>query len=451
MPSRRIVGWVAIVVAIWAEDARSPGRARKRGGLKGVALALSTNDFSPPTKVGVVSSDPINESSGLAASQRNDGVLWTHNDLSDSNRVFAIKAEGGDLLGSFVLEGAIAGNCKYVKCVRGALDFEDISVGPGPIEGASYLYVGDIGSARGSRDNNSTIEVHRVSEPVVDAKGGGNQSATLGNVDTITLKYPGQYYDAETLMVDPLSGDIYIVTKSVYNKVYLARAPHLVDGTPIVLEFMGEMRQRYATGGDVSFNGLEVIIKSASKVHIYMRDTDMELWEAIVRPAEGVPLRYIKEPKGESIAFAKDGGGYFTLSESVRAKTVPLYFYKRGGILPGLEGSQIGSLVPTPPSTPSAALCKDQTTMSDCQNMVTDRGCKWTQKFNTCVIAKRCGHLRSKQACLGSTTYNCAYSHKNTMMQVCTEFSNRCQVAKNRVVCEKNSGCQWNGVACNIK
>ena len=36
---------------------------------------------------------------------------------------------------------------------------------------------------------------------------------TLSDVETFTLQYPDGPRDAETLMVDPLSGDIYIVSK----------------------------------------------------------------------------------------------------------------------------------------------------------------------------------------------------------------------------------------------
>ena len=37
-------------------------------------------EFLPPQQVGTVQQVAINEASGLAASTRNNGVLWTHND-----------------------------------------------------------------------------------------------------------------------------------------------------------------------------------------------------------------------------------------------------------------------------------------------------------------------------------------------------------------------------------
>mmetsp|Transcript_60489 Transcript_60489/g.179232 ORF Transcript_60489/g.179232 Transcript_60489/m.179232 type:complete len:435 (-) Transcript_60489:169-1473(-) len=408
--------------------------------------SLSASDFGWGREAGVVDSNPVADASGLAASQRNSGVLWTLNDSGGSNRVFAIKADGGDFLGSFALDGAIAGDCSSLVCVNGALDYEDLAVGPGPVEGASYLYVGDIGSGKSTRN---TIEVHRVAEPKVDSDKGSDQSDTLGSVDTIVLKYPGKFYDSETLLFDPLSGDIYVVTKDrdEANRVYRARIPHPVDGTPIVLELMGTMDWELAVGGDVLFNGLEVIMKNKKSVFIYTREEEKELWEAIVHPAKAVSLRYIEEPQGESIGFAGDGMGFYTLSESVGAQTVPLYFYRRNGSLPTSEAPQPSPTVPNPLSP---AFCEDQKTVSDCRELVTDTGCRWSRKAGRCSKARRCRNIRSEQSCKGVTKYFCAYSYKKTSRQVCTDFSNRCEVARSEGACEKNSGCQWNSGDCTL-
>ena len=88
-------------------------------------------------------------------------------------------------------------------------DWEDIAIGPGPQANVDYLYVGEIG------DNDSkhkSIKIYRVPEPNVDA----NQTpvvVTVRGVETIELTYPDGPRNAETLMVDPLTKDIYIVSK----------------------------------------------------------------------------------------------------------------------------------------------------------------------------------------------------------------------------------------------
>ncbi len=47
-----------------------------------------------------------------------------------------------------------------------ARDWEDISIGPGPQRGKSYLYIGDIGDNNEAR---SEIVVYRVAEPTLTA------------------------------------------------------------------------------------------------------------------------------------------------------------------------------------------------------------------------------------------------------------------------------------------
>ena len=186
-------------------------------------LALA-GSFLDGVVVGTLDANPIAEASGLVASQRNADVLWTHNDSGDSPRIFALNTQG-EFLGSFSLAGATA------------LDYEDIAIGPGPQQGISYLYVGDIGDNFAIRS--AGIQAYRVAEPTVSSTG-GDQSTALNGVDTITLVYPDGPRDAETLLVDPISGDLYVVTKrDPQNHVYRAAVPGVGSQT-ITLELIGQ-------------------------------------------------------------------------------------------------------------------------------------------------------------------------------------------------------------------
>ena len=117
----------------------------------GCAASADCPKFLGGHKVGTVQSALIGEASGLAASRKNPGVLWTHNDDGPAC-VYAI-APDGKHLGVYNLEGAKM------------RDWEDIAIGPGPQANVDYLYVGAIG------DNNSkrkSIIIYRVPEPKVD-------------------------------------------------------------------------------------------------------------------------------------------------------------------------------------------------------------------------------------------------------------------------------------------
>lgn len=269
--------------------------------------------FMPGRAVGVLGSSLINEASGLAASRSNSEVLWVHNDSGDDPNVYALNSTG-TYLGAYRLTGATA------------RDWEDMAVGPGPVAGQSYLYLGDIGDNSAIR---STILVYRVAEPVVNAEQ-PPRNVALSGVTTFTLQYPDGPRDAETLMVDPINGTLYIVSKrDAIPRIYRASLPPSPTGT-ITMEFMGSLAwsssssRDYVTAGDVSPDGREVLIRSYGSAKIWSATNGMSVWDLLSEPGTDVPLAI--EPQGEAIAFDAVGRNYYTVSEHVGQ---PIYVYER--------------------------------------------------------------------------------------------------------------------------
>jgi hypothetical protein len=261
--------------------------------------------FLAGKKAGTIQSGLITEASGLAASRKNLGVLWTHND-DRAACVYAMTAEGKHL-GVYNLEGAKN------------RDWEDIAIGPGPQAGVDYLYVGEIG------DNNSkhkSIKVYRVPEPNVNA----NQKpavVTVGDVATIELVYPDGPRDAETLMVDPLTKDIYIVSKEGTSKVYRAAYPQNTSGKT-TLEQVAKLKWGMATAGDISPDGNEIIVRGYLGASIWERPKDGPMWKAFENGECSIPI--IPEKQGEAICFDANGMGYYTTSEH---RNQPIYYFRR--------------------------------------------------------------------------------------------------------------------------
>ena len=56
-----------------------------------------TITFSEPTDQGEVKNPAINEASGIVASRKNPGVLWTHNDSGNDAKIYAISTSGETL------------------------------------------------------------------------------------------------------------------------------------------------------------------------------------------------------------------------------------------------------------------------------------------------------------------------------------------------------------------
>lgn len=152
----------------------------------------------------------LKEISGLVASSKNPDVVWVHNDSGDTARIFAVDAKTGATLGTYTLSGAKA------------VDWEDIDIGPGPVQGQSYIYVGDIGDNGLSR---SSVTVYRVPEPVVTGTASRPTKATLSGVDTFNLKYPDGPHNAESLIVDPKSGEMVIIDKTSSGTPTIYEAP----------------------------------------------------------------------------------------------------------------------------------------------------------------------------------------------------------------------------------
>jgi hypothetical protein len=257
-------------------------------------------------KVGVVQSSAIGEASGMAASRKNPGVLWVHNDDGPAC-VYAMTAEGKHL-GVYNLAGAKM------------RDWEDIAVGPGPEPNVDYIYVGVIG------DNDSrrkSIRIYRVAEPKVDA----NQTpvvVTVGGVETIELIYPDGPRNAETLMLDPLTKDIYIVSKEGTSKVYRAAYPQATTGKT-TLEQVAKLNWGMATAGDISPDGQEIIVRGYFAASLWLRPKDGPMWKAFENSECSIPI--ILEQQGEAICFDANGAGYYTTSEH---KYQPIYYFPRG-------------------------------------------------------------------------------------------------------------------------
>ncbi len=266
--------------------------------------------FGERELAGHLADDRVDEASGLAASRRNPGVLWTHNDSGDKPRLFALDAKGRHL-GVYTLLGAEA------------RDWEDIALGPGPEPRLHYLYVADCGDNKARHD---VKVIYRLPEPVVRADQAPIESA-LGGVEAIHFRYPDGPRDAETLMVDPATADLYVISKREQAvRVYRAAFPQLTDAV-ITLEALGKLPLNGVTAGDISADANEVLVKTYEAVHYWPRLPGQDLGEALQEPPRRLP--YYPEPQGEAIAWHPAAGGYYTLSEERESIPAMLYFYPR--------------------------------------------------------------------------------------------------------------------------
>jgi len=266
--------------------------------------------FGPRIDKGLIEHGSIDEASGLAASRINRNVLWVHNDSGKHPRIFALDADG-DHLGVFYLPGV-----SY-------RDWEDIAVGPGPVPGQSYIYLGNIG------DNEAAYDlkyIYRFPEPSVP-RGDGAVRDTLRNVDTITFRYPDGARDAETLVLDPLTRDLLIVSKRETEvHVYRLRYPQSTNHV-ITADRVATLPISNVVAGDISTSGFEILLKTYDTVYYWRRQPSESVAEALQNEYDIAP--YVLEPQGESICWDAAGSGYYTTSEELANLPAHLYYYSR--------------------------------------------------------------------------------------------------------------------------
>jgi PKD repeat protein len=259
---------------------------------------------------GAIAVPALLEASGLAASRQTPGVVWTHNDTDDDPRLYTFTLQGAPL-GSYLLQGA------------DLRDWEDMALGPGPKQGQEYLYVGDIGD---NEEKYASITVYRVAEPPIDPRMTG-VAASLSGVEALVFTYPGGTpHNAETMIVDPVSGDLHIIGKSGdgISPVFRAAAP-LESG---VLEEVAQINfgpGGLTTGGAATAAGDWVLVRTYFAARMWRRQPGTSMWQAFQEKACDVPV--VMEMQGEAVTFAGSGLDYFTASEG---ETPPLYRYVRG-------------------------------------------------------------------------------------------------------------------------
>jgi hypothetical protein len=259
----------------------------------------------------------MNEISGIAASGINPDIYYVHNDSGDTSRFFAIRPSG-QVKSTIYFKGDPTE-------LQGVGDCEDIAVGPGPIKGKSYVYLGDIG------DNDAVrkyITVYRMEEK----KTWATDSLSTADAAPIHFIYPDGPKDAETLMVDPIEKLMYIVSKRQDSVTVYTSPLNFRPNSTVVLTkrcklfFKGLKLFKWITAGDISKDGSQVLIKSYTKVYYWKRDGNEPIWKTLQKTPGVLP--YTQEKQGEAIGFTPDGKGYYTTSEGVYS---PIYYYKIPG------------------------------------------------------------------------------------------------------------------------
>lgn len=260
------------------------------------------------------------ESSGIAASASNPGVLWIHNDSGDLARLYAVRMDGRPVT-RLVMDGVTA------------IDFEDLASAPCPDGSGPCLWVADTGNNGRNRQDQT---LYAVPEP--DLRG----SSVPAEIHTSAIwrfpvLFPGPAVDAEALAVSPSLDAIYLFEKvdQARARVFRYRAPFQRD-RPVMLETVVEIDSpglpfrhgRMITGASLHPGGDRLLLRVYTGIYEYRFGPGQTVANLGAVTPRLVTLGPLSEPQGEAVAYDEAGSGIFSVSEDPRhIPGQPLHHY----------------------------------------------------------------------------------------------------------------------------
>ena len=252
-------------------------------------------------QVAEVANDQITESSGLAASRANLGVLWTHNDSGDQPRLFALNQQGADL-GIFHIPGIEA------------VDWEDLA--SVTVDGQHALLVADTGNNQRKR---KILTLYLVAEPRV----GRDRNARC--LQMVRFRFEDGAHDCEAVAFSTSHRSVLLATKKIATSdIYELRWPKPVDRKVQLARKISTVEVPFVTGMDISHDGSRLIMGTYIMGFEFRRRPD-ESWRKAFSRRPTV-VRMPPRLQGEAVCYGAEGTSLFLTSEK---RPTPLFQLKR--------------------------------------------------------------------------------------------------------------------------
>lgn len=265
--------------------------------------AFTTTGSIVPT-VGV---DALREISGICESGLAPGLLWVHDD------------DPVGLLHAVTPTGSVRAQATFAATLY---DVEDLARGPGPVAGASYLYLADTGDNARARP---FVRLLRIAEPEVPA-GAGHVLPVSAEV--FVLAYPDGAHDVEALVVDPADGTPYLLEEDPAGgdvfRVPMPLDPAWTESAPgtLVRVTSGRPLPPDVTAADAAPDGSRLFVRSCFSAVQLLRPAGQP-FEACFT---AVPCPFTAPGFGqyEALCVSASGDALWTTTELVLGSTVPL-------------------------------------------------------------------------------------------------------------------------------
>lgn len=277
------------------------------------AIGLCAAACSPPSLpfarlAGLITSNELDEVSGLAASRAHDGVLWAINDSGNPARLYAISRRGR-LLARYDVAGAKN------------IDWEDLA--SFDMQGRHYLLVADTGDNGGKRQD---FALHVFEEPST-LRGG-----TLKPAWTIRARWADGPRDCEAVAVDARAGKVLLLSKKrkppelfalpladPHGEWREARRIGRLAGVPEADADLQRSDPKLAalsplvTAADISPDARTLAVLTYGSVLFYRRQPGQDWAEAVSQAPEAHDVPLI--PQAEALAWSAGGAGLYASGE----------------------------------------------------------------------------------------------------------------------------------------
>lgn len=275
------------------------------------------SEYQAMVQLAMMKGQALRHGRGLAPYSKDVQLFWTLINSRDRGGVYVFDRQGKERA-AWRVNGAQA------------VDWEDLATGPGPQAGQVYLYAGDIGDDVTTRDE---ITIYRFIEPTLstDDKDASREDLPLTEAaEAIRIRYPDGRYNAETLIVHPQTGDLYIITRPFPvdrpAQIYKLAVP-FPTGTA-TLTRIGEINapplrkhssiNNQIAGGDISSDGRRVILCDRYRAYELCLPEGAKSFDEIWQQPLS-PINLSDRPTREGICYRLDGNSLLTITTEGRS------------------------------------------------------------------------------------------------------------------------------------
>ena len=212
--------------------------------------------------------------------------------------------------------------------------------------GDCFLYIGDIGNNARTRGD---FVIYRVREPEIPANGEESKAGAEDTHDLAVLRrgrrlnstaeteprtkifetdtaeaikfdYPDMRHDAETLMVNPQTADIYIVSKRLSGAAAVYKlAANEITNKINRLEKISDivvpaLPNGFITGGDIAPDGRRVVLCDYFAAYEFILPAKSKNFDDIWKVAPQ-KIELGERAQGEAVGYSADGNSIFATSE----------------------------------------------------------------------------------------------------------------------------------------